>query len=46
MPALLGLNQTKTAIDAPLEVTGGVALRALANLTAVRDGAVPRDRVA
>ncbi|MFR0518066.1 arginase family protein [Klebsiella michiganensis] len=23
------MNQTKTAIDAPLEVTGGVALRAL-----------------
>lgn len=32
MPALLGLDQTKAAIDAPLEVTGGVALRALANL--------------
>jgi hypothetical protein len=32
VPALLGLDQTKAAIDAPLEVTGGVALRALANL--------------
>jgi hypothetical protein len=32
VPALLRLHQAKALVDAPLEVAGGVALGALANL--------------